>query len=188
MGQQNAAATDAYAHPLAARTPVHEDGGRDHDAPLVHFVHCDRGFNSSWSWRTRRCEVIRIGDREDAGQIASSMPKRTPVSGDWAFGYIVNSPGPMGSVRVKLTTGLRYLSMIKRRYRSLRTSCCSSTHFLGHCVDPSTETGTLWPTQCVICTRGNNNLAHRISTSCGPLLFMIFNTSMGKGCNGAVPQ
>ena len=38
----------------------------------------------------RRCEVIRIGDRDYAGQIASSMPMRTPMSG----GYIVNSPGP----------------------------------------------------------------------------------------------
>ena len=112
---------------LQARTPVHEDGGRDHDAPLAHFVLCGTGFNSSWSWRNRRCEVIRIGDRDDAGQIASSTPMRTPVSGDRAFGYIVNSPGPMGSVRVKLTTGHKYLSMRMRRYWSLRTSCCSST-------------------------------------------------------------
>ena len=109
-------------HLLAARTPVHEDSGRDHDAPLVHFVLCDTG-----SWRTRRCEVIRIGDRDDAGQIASFMPMRTPVSGDSAFGYIVNSPGLVGSVRVKLTTGHRYLRMRKRRYRRLRRSCCSST-------------------------------------------------------------
>ena len=30
---------------------------------------CDTGFNFSWSWCTRRCEVICIGDRDDADQI-----------------------------------------------------------------------------------------------------------------------
>ena len=54
---------------LAARASVHEDGGREHDAPLVHFVLCDTGFNSSWSWCARRFEVIRIGDRDYASQI-----------------------------------------------------------------------------------------------------------------------
>ena len=57
------------AHLLAARTPVHEDGGRDHDAPLEHLVLCDTGCNRSWSKCTRCCEVIRIGDRDHADQI-----------------------------------------------------------------------------------------------------------------------
>ena len=56
-------------HLLAARTPVHKDGGRDHDAPLEHIVLCDTGFNRSWNWCTRRCEVIRTGDRDYADQI-----------------------------------------------------------------------------------------------------------------------
>ena len=51
------------------RTPVHEDGCRDHDAPLKHLVLCDTGCNRSWCWCTRRCEVIRIGDRDYADQI-----------------------------------------------------------------------------------------------------------------------
>ena len=33
-------------------------------------------------------------------KFASSMPMRTPVIGDRALGYIVNSSGPMGSVRI----------------------------------------------------------------------------------------
>ena len=49
----------------------------DHDAPLVYFVLCDTGYNSSWSWRTRRCEVVRIGDRDYASMInnAESMSR-----------------------------------------------------------------------------------------------------------------
>ena len=43
----------------------------------------DTGFDSSWSWRTRRCEVVRIGDRDYAGQILCH-PSR------WAFRYTVN--------------------------------------------------------------------------------------------------
>ena len=64
---QNVAATPT--HFLAPRAPIHEDRGRVHDASHVHFVLCDTGFNSSWSWHTRRSEVVRIGDRDDAGQI-----------------------------------------------------------------------------------------------------------------------
>ena len=29
------------------KTPVHEDGGHDHDVPLVHVVLCSSGFNCS---------------------------------------------------------------------------------------------------------------------------------------------
>ena len=34
-------------HLLVARTLVHEDGGRDHDAPHAHFVLRHTGLNSS---------------------------------------------------------------------------------------------------------------------------------------------
>ena len=52
---------------------VYEDGLQS----MVEYRHMnsvwkaigDMGFDSSWSWCTRRCEVIRIGDRDYAGQI-----------------------------------------------------------------------------------------------------------------------
>ena len=62
------------------------DGGRTHDAPLVHFVLCDTSFNSSWSWFTRRCEVISIGDRDHASQIRVIPRDENPnawQSGTW---------------------------------------------------------------------------------------------------------
>ena len=46
VARHNVAATDVYA-PSAARALVHEDGGRVHDASLVHFTLCDTGLNSS---------------------------------------------------------------------------------------------------------------------------------------------
>ena len=81
----NASATDAN-EVSGGTTRVHEDGGRDHDAPLVHFVLCDTVFNSSWSWRIRRCEVVRIGDRDYAGQIRVIQADENPSawrSGSW---------------------------------------------------------------------------------------------------------
>ena len=35
---------------LVERAVVLEDGGRNHDAPLDHFVLCDTDLNCSWSW------------------------------------------------------------------------------------------------------------------------------------------
>ena len=61
------------------KTPVHEDGGDDHDAPLVYFVRCDTSFNSSWSWCTRRSKVMRIGDRHDARQIRVIQADENPI-------------------------------------------------------------------------------------------------------------
>ena len=83
-------------HILAARASVHEDFGRDHDALHVHFALCDTGFNSSWNLRTRRCEVIRIGDRDYVGQIASSKSMRTPSawrSGIWIHRQCIKPEG-----------------------------------------------------------------------------------------------
>ena len=119
-------------------------------------VLCDTGFNSSWSWRTHRCEVIRIGDRDCEGQTASSMPMRAPVSGDRALGYLVNSPRPMGNVRVKLTTGHRYLSTKNEKILELEDVLLVFHTSLRHCVVPSREARTPWPTQCVICTKAAN--------------------------------
>ena len=65
-------------HVLVARASVHENGGRNHDAPLEHFELCDTGFNFSWSWCTRRCEVICIGDRHDADQIRVIQADENP--------------------------------------------------------------------------------------------------------------
>ena len=65
-------------HVLVARASVHEDGGRNHNAPLEHFVLCDTGFDSSGSWCTRRCEVICIGDRDDADQIRVIQADENP--------------------------------------------------------------------------------------------------------------
>ena len=42
FGKTSLRMTSAYF--LAANTPVHEDGGHDHDAPLVHVVLCCSGF------------------------------------------------------------------------------------------------------------------------------------------------
>ena len=112
---------------LQARALVHEDGGRDHDAPLVHFVLCDTGFNCSWSWRTRRCEVIRIGDRDDAGQVASSMPMRTPVSGDLGIRRHRQFYRPDGKRARQVDHWAQVLEHENEKIPGLRTSCCSST-------------------------------------------------------------
>ena len=81
-------------HLLAARTPVHEDGGRDHDAPLENLVLCDTGCNRSWSRCTRCCEVVRIGDRDYADQIRVIQVDENPMLGDRAVGYTVTSSLP----------------------------------------------------------------------------------------------
>ena len=41
----------------------------------------DTGYKRSWSWCTRRCEVIGIGDREYAGQIRVIHANEDPS--DW---------------------------------------------------------------------------------------------------------
>ena len=75
------------------QTPVHEDGGRDHNAALEHLVLCDTGCNRSWSrctrsWSrcTRCCEVIRTGERAYAAQIRVIQADENPSawrSGTW---------------------------------------------------------------------------------------------------------
>ena len=61
---------------LAARTPVHEDGGRDHDAPLAHSVLCDTGFNSSSgilrSWTVYEMGTTCTGQYKETGNV---LPK-----------------------------------------------------------------------------------------------------------------
>ena len=107
-------------HLLVARTPVYGDGGRNRDAPLEHFVLCDTGFNCSWSCCTRRCEVLRIGDRDYADQIRViqvDVNSQCLVIG--AVGYPVNASGLTESVCVsaleptckdsKLTTDVKEL-------------------------------------------------------------------------------
>ena len=81
---------------VATATPPHE-----------HFALCDTGFNSSWNLRTRRCEVIRIGDRDNVGKIASSKSMRTPVLGDWAFGYPVKGSNQTESMCVSTLEPIR---------------------------------------------------------------------------------
>ena len=78
-----------------------------HDALHVHFALFDMGFNCSWNLRTRRCEVIRIGDRDYVGQIASSKSMRTPVLGDRAFGYPVNVSNQTESMCVSTLEPIR---------------------------------------------------------------------------------
>ena len=59
----------------------------------------DTGFNSSWS----RCIVARsfaLAVVSMEANFASSKPIRTPVIGDRALGYIVNSSGPMKRKRL----------------------------------------------------------------------------------------
>ena len=101
----------------------------------------DTVFNSSRSWCTRRCEVIRIGDRDYAGQLESSMPMRTPVSGDRALGYIVNSPGPMGSVRVFTARQVDHCAQVLKREKEKTPAFEDAPLFfhtsLRYCVDPS---------------------------------------------------
>ena len=78
-----------------------------HDALHIHFSLCDTVFNSSWNLRTRRCEVIRIGDRDYVGQIASSKSMRTPVLGERAFEYPVNVSNQTESMCVSTLEPIR---------------------------------------------------------------------------------
>ena len=94
-------------HFLEARASVHEDGGRDHDALHVHFTLCDTGFNSSWNLRTRRCEIIQIGDRGYVTEIASSKSMRNPVLGDREFGYPDNVSNQTESMCVSTLETIR---------------------------------------------------------------------------------
>ena len=41
----------------------------------------DTGYNSSWSWCTRRCKVIRIGGRDNAGDLRVTHADENPS--DW---------------------------------------------------------------------------------------------------------
>ena len=62
---------------LETRTPVHEDGGHDHDAPLVHVVLCNSGFNSSSvifrSWTVYKMGTTCTGQSKETGNV---LPKR----------------------------------------------------------------------------------------------------------------
>ena len=62
---------------LAVRTPVHEDGGREHDAPLVHVILCSSGFNSS-SGILRSLTVYKMGTTctEQYKENGNVLPKR----------------------------------------------------------------------------------------------------------------
>ena len=73
-----------------------KDGGREPRRTTRTLTLCDTGFNSSWNLRTRRCEVIQIGDRGYVTQIASSKLMRNPVLGDRAFGHTDNVFKPDG--------------------------------------------------------------------------------------------
>ena len=59
FGKTSLRMTSAYF--LAAKTPVHEDGGHDHDAPLAHVVLCSSGFNS-FSGIFRSWTVYKMGN------------------------------------------------------------------------------------------------------------------------------
>ena len=95
---------------------------RAHDVtPLPDVDVGDTGFDSLWNYCTRRCEVIRNGDRDFAGQIRDLYAHENP--NDWRSG-----------------------SWIPRRFFRPRWEACASPFlslmwWLGPC--------TRWPTACL---------------------------------------